>query len=106
MASRTLLGFGALSKPASRTSVLVIAGASVVFHGTLAHKLALVSRLLRTANEDEGVDTNWKRLEGLKVLVGVARLAAWSSTVIAVLGVVGALRVGPRSCLKAHCHVC
>ncbi|BGP36425.1 hypothetical protein JCM10450v2_000323 [Rhodotorula kratochvilovae] len=95
--------------PARRLHVLLIALAALLFHVWLAGKLAGVQASLAAtlggdddgslggggrggddARDLEGVE--WRRLEGVRALLGIGRLWSWSSAGVAAVGAYGLLK--------------
>lgn len=74
----------------ARLLVYAIAVASIAFHLTLASKLAWLTQAI-TQSEHDGDD--WRKLEGIKALVAIARLFSWSSALVAALGLWGIAKV-------------
>ncbi|GAA5862396.1 hypothetical protein JCM1840_004167 [Sporobolomyces johnsonii] len=82
--------------PRKRLSILLLAFSIVVFHLWLAGKLAALQATLRAAlgqGEDgdlEGGD--WRRLEGIRALVGIGRAWSLCSALIATAGLYAVFR--------------
>ncbi|GAA5837154.1 hypothetical protein JCM9279_005601 [Rhodotorula babjevae] len=92
--------------PARRSHVLLIALAALVFHVWLARKLGAVQTGLAStlgddetptsgSSRDDGRDlegAEWRRLEGVRALLGIGKLWSWCSAGIAGVGIYGLLR--------------
>ncbi|GAA5898200.1 hypothetical protein JCM8208_000181 [Rhodotorula glutinis] len=92
--------------PARRLHVLLIALAALVFHVWLARKLGAVQTGLAStlgddetptsgSSRDDGRDlegAEWRRLEGVRALLGIGKLWSWCSAVVAGVGIYGLLR--------------
>ncbi|SGY33047.1 BQ5605_C002g01438 [Microbotryum silenes-dioicae] len=78
----------ALMKPKGKALVGAIALGSLVFHLVLSSKLGWVSSHLASDREEE----DWRRLEGIRAVVGVGRAVSLASGAVAALGLYGIVK--------------